>query len=140
MSFRKKFRAKSLISVLKILPVKTILTAFFCLAIKTVAIAQAGTLDSSFGRDGKVTTTFNHAVSEARAIVIQPDGKIIVAGGRILYGDEFDVARYWPNGDLDTSFARNGKVITEKEDYEGTAYAAGLQNDGKILGRRIRYT
>src|SRR5262249_18169598 len=65
-----------------------------------------GTLDSSFGVRGKVTTDFG-LTDQASSVVVQPDGKIIVAGGTYLTfpaaGGQFALARYNPDGSLDTS-------------------------------------
>src|SRR5439155_20565449 len=68
--------------------------------------------DPSFGTDGKVTTRIGTAAS-ADALVLQEDGKIVVAG---LSSDSrnrsFAVVRYNPDGSLDTSFGTGGQVTT----------------------------
>src|SRR5262249_41156963 len=58
---------------------------------------QDGSLDTSFGLNGKVTTNLGGFLS-ANAIAIGPDGKIIVAGGSALGAatSDFTVARYNP--------------------------------------------
>lgn len=89
-----------------------------------------GSLDASFGSGGKVTTAIG-AGSLANALVLQPNGKIIAAGGS---SEDFAVARYNPDGSLDTSFGTGGKVTTPiPTAYGGEAYAAALQTDGKIV-------
>ena len=65
-----------------------------------------GSLDNSFSYDGKATTNLIDK-EHANGIVLQPNGKIIVAGsanmpGRGLFN--FAVIRYLPNGTLDTQF------------------------------------
>jgi uncharacterized delta-60 repeat protein len=74
-----------------------------------------GTLDSSFGVGGKVTTDFG-LTDQASSVVVQPDGKIIVAGGTYATfpaaGGQFALARYNSNGSLDTSFGVGGLVRT----------------------------
>jgi uncharacterized delta-60 repeat protein len=40
-----------------------------------------GSLDASFGNNGKVTTDFPGLAAVISAVVVQPDGKIVVAGG-----------------------------------------------------------
>lgn len=73
-----------------------------------------GTLDASFGINGKVTTVIGDS-EYPEDIVIQPDGKIIVVGSAYLGStpsgpgpyNAFAV-RYNANGSLDTSFATNG--------------------------------
>ena len=89
-----------------------------------------GSLDTSFGGDGKVTTDFGTSDDRAYAIVVQPDGKIVVAGN--AQGD-FALARYNPDGSLDTSFGNGGKVVTDFASGIDGAYALAIQPDGKIV-------
>ncbi|MGV0101665.1 Ig family protein [Nostoc sp. DSM 114160] len=87
-------------------------------------------LDANFDSDGKVTTDIGTNTTDiARSIVIQDDGKILVAG---VSNNNFAVVRYNSNGSLDTSFNSTGKVTT---DFGNTdiAYSIALQDDGKIL-------
>jgi len=80
-----------------------------------------GTLDTSFGRHGKVLTTADRSgdlESGASGVAIQPDGKIVAAGslGPEDTGDEdwdFLVVRYTAQGRLDGSFGNGGKVATD---------------------------
>ena len=80
--------------------------------------AQDGSLDTSFGVGGIVTTTvgvfdINSLAGSAKSVAIQNDGKIVVAGqsyNGLNY--DFGVVRYNYNGSLDTTFGNNGKVIT----------------------------
>ncbi|HEX8857895.1 MAG TPA: Ig-like domain-containing protein [Actinomycetes bacterium] len=97
-----------------------------------------GTLDSTFGVGGKVTTRFGLGLplTVARAIVLQPDGKIVVAGTLTSAADwDFGLARYNPNGTLDTSFGVGGKVTTDISGHLSTdiAWAVALQLDGKLV-------
>jgi uncharacterized delta-60 repeat protein len=99
-----------------------------------------GTLDESFGVGGLLTTDIdNFTQEEARAVAVQPDGKIIVAGNirdsRVVGGtlsDKFffTLVRYNADGSLDTSFNRSGKLRSE---VVGRAFAVALQSDGKIV-------
>jgi uncharacterized delta-60 repeat protein len=92
-----------------------------------------GKLDQSFG-DGGVVITDVGANDFARAVAIQPNGRIVVAGvGDPTFGQlEFAVARYRPNGTLDPTFGNNGVVTTFVGDgYSATALA--LQPDGRII-------
>ncbi|MFN8597909.1 MAG: hypothetical protein U0559_17215 [Anaerolineae bacterium] len=66
-----------------------------------------GSLDTSFGSGGKVTTDFG-AYEIAFAIVVQPDGKIVVGGASIPGALAF--ARYKPDGSLDATFGVEGKL------------------------------
>ena len=91
-----------------------------------------GRLDRTFGNDGLVTTDFNNGVAEtARAIALQPDGKIVVAGLPNIY--RFALARYRPNGRLDPTFGDGGKVMTTLLGTMEQAFALALQPDGKMV-------
>jgi uncharacterized delta-60 repeat protein len=94
-----------------------------------------GTLDSSFGTGGEVTTDFG-LTDIARGVVIQPDGKIVVAGqtyGLFSVFGEFALARYNPDGSLDASFGNGGTVTSFFGDEGCAANALALQADGKIV-------
>jgi uncharacterized delta-60 repeat protein len=95
-----------------------------------------GSLDTLFSGDGKVTIDFAGSFDEARSLVVQSDGKIILAGHAdqgAAGGYNFAAARLDANGSLDTSFAGDGKVTIDfAGDYE-SADAVALQSDGKIV-------
>jgi uncharacterized delta-60 repeat protein len=95
---------------------------------------QSGTLDTSFGTAGKVTTDFAGSGDGAAAVAVQPDGKIVVAGAATINGGaDFALARYTSSGALDTTFGRGGKVTTDFGGiYEG-ATSVAVQRDGKIV-------
>ncbi len=92
-----------------------------------------GTLDNSFGDKGIVTTSVGGA-SEIKSIAIQPDGKIIAVGiPRSNLNHGFLLARYKPDGSLDSSFGTDGKVITLiSGDFDG-AQSVIVQTNGKIV-------
>jgi len=94
-----------------------------------------GMLDNTFGNRGKVRTDFPGLAAVPSSVVIQPDGKIVVAGGAFplfTFLGNFKVARYNPNGSLDTSFGDGGIVTTI---FPAGSYASdvALQSDGKII-------
>jgi uncharacterized delta-60 repeat protein len=66
-----------------------------------------GTLDISFGRNGKVSTSFFGEDDQAFAVALQSDGKIVVAGHtyNASTGIDFALARYNSNGSPDMSFS-----------------------------------
>ncbi|MEO8071917.1 MAG: FG-GAP-like repeat-containing protein [Acidobacteriota bacterium] len=108
-----------------------------------VRYTSTGSLDTSFGTGGKVTTLFSDIRSSqaASSLVIQPDGKIVVAGMVLLdFSDprfnhyNFGLARYNTNGSLDTTFGTNGLVITDiAANKADVPVALVLQSDGKIV-------
>src|SRR5262245_31599334 len=74
---------------------------------------QSGTLDPSFGTGGKVTTDFGGSEGVS-SLALQPDGKIVAAGGASINGSSvFALARYNSDGALDASFGTGGKVTTD---------------------------
>ena len=94
-----------------------------------------GTLDNTFGRGGKVRTDFPGLAAVSSAVVIQPDGKIVVAGGafpQFTFAGNFEVVRYNPNGSLDRSFG-NGGIVTTTFPEGSYAFDVALQPDGKIV-------
>jgi uncharacterized delta-60 repeat protein len=98
------------------------------------AMAAPADLDTTFGTGGKVTTNSPSSSEEGRAVVVQPDGKIIVVGyHNASEGNNFLVARYNPNGTLDTTFDGDGFASTTILNGEDYAYAVALQPDGKIV-------
>ena len=118
---------------------RTNLTAFAFASVVIASLSHAtpgqpGTLDETFGALGKVTTAIGSGNDTAQAIAVQPDGKILVAGGCIT-GSTYDfcLARYSPAGILDTSFGAGGIVITAIGSNHSNATALALQPDGKIV-------
>ena len=100
-----------------------------------VAVARYhtdGTLDTAFDADGLVTTDFSGGSDQGRAVVVQDDSKIVVAG--LAPGSDFALLRYHANGSLDTSFDTDGRVITN---FGGTSNDQAndmvLQPDGKLV-------
>jgi uncharacterized delta-60 repeat protein len=93
-----------------------------------------GTLDTSFGTGGKVTTDF---VGEffssndlATALAVQADGRLVAAG----FTDTglFALARYNSDGSLDSTFGTGGQVTTRIADF-ARAFALAVQPDGKLV-------
>jgi len=95
-----------------------------------------GTLDTTFGVNGKVTTDFPNLAAVASSVVVQPDGKILVAGGAFpgfTFLGDFELVRYNPDGSLDASFGSGGIVTTSFPGQGSYAFALALQSDGKII-------
>jgi uncharacterized delta-60 repeat protein len=103
-----------------------------------------GSLDPTFDADGKVITDFALARDEARALAIQPDGKVVAAGFAFIRSFDFALARYNPDGSLDPSFAFGGGITTdfgpppceepcEPQESTDSAHAVAIQGDGKII-------
>jgi uncharacterized delta-60 repeat protein len=106
-----------------------------------------GTLDSSFGTGGKVTTDFHGGMDIATSLVIQPDGRIVVAGSActdssmmcaLSGGVQFALARYNSDGSLDSAFGTGGKITTTVRNF-GSILALALQADGKLLAAGLAF-
>ena len=88
-----------------------------------------GTLDRSFDGDGLVLTDLGTTADVARAVVIRPDGRIVVAG---TADGDVALVRYTDAGAVDTTFGDHGTRITDfgSDDF---ANAIALTGDGHIL-------
>lgn len=93
-----------------------------------------GSLDTTFNGTGIVTTDFSSFSDSAVGVVVQSDGKIVLAGTAYNGSDnDFALARYNADGSLDTGFGTDGKIMT---DFGLTSDHAGdlaLQPDGKLV-------
>jgi uncharacterized delta-60 repeat protein len=93
-----------------------------------------GQLDESFGSAGLVSTEVGAGSDIARAVAVDDEGRIVLAGSADSGGKpNFGVVRYLPNGKLDDHFGDHGKVVVKVGDDADTAYALVLQADGKIV-------
>jgi uncharacterized delta-60 repeat protein len=112
-------------------------TSLLMLALAASAVntpAAPGDLDPSFDGDGKLTTkvsTNDFGFDSAKAVLVQPDGKIVAIGES---GSHVALVRYLADGALDPAFGVAGVVTTRltEDDYFYVA-AAVLQPDGKIV-------
>lgn len=110
-------------------------------AFRLVRYNQDGSLDTTFGMQGKITTDFSERADIASAVAIQSDGKIIAAGQAGLQPKSFSFAlvRYNPDGSLDTGFGIGGKVITDLSGPAEGALAVAIQSDGGIIAAGVAY-
>jgi len=97
-----------------------------------------GTPDPSFGEQGIVITNLMGPIDDPYSLVLQEDGKILVAG-EIGKGFDAGVIRYLPDGTPDSSFGENGGIFTDLGDKEYVSSMA-LQPDGKIIVAGIQGT
>ncbi|WP_254173281.1 DUF4347 domain-containing protein [Planktothrix pseudagardhii] len=96
-----------------------------------------GSLDTTFSDDGIVTTDLGDEFEWSSGLVLQPDGKIVLAGntgdGTFRHPADFAVVRYNSNGSLDTTFSGDGKVTTDLGSWYDFGQSVELQPDGKIV-------
>ena len=77
--------------------------------------SQPGTLDPTFGTGGQVLTDIGNGNDYFRAIVVQPDGRIVSAGGTEYLASMwgcFALMRHNTDGTLDDDFGGDGIVST----------------------------
>jgi uncharacterized delta-60 repeat protein len=117
-----------------------------------VAVARLnsdGTADVSFGAgtadgtpDGSVSLSFGAGDDKLKGLLVQADGKILIAGSNTAADGSSNavVARLNSNGALDSSFGEdssdgtpNGVVSISLGSGDDSAEALALQADGKIL-------
>ena len=94
-----------------------------------------GSLDTTFGSGGKVTTPVDAGDAEAYSVALQADGKIVAGGiAENASGKKvFAVVRYNTDGSLDTTFGSGGKVTTSLTDSDDEAYSLKIQSDSRIV-------
>ena len=97
-----------------------------------------GSVDAGFGSGGAVNIVAKGGPLDAmRALALQRDGKIVVAGFTSLptsgLDDDFVVFRFNADGSLDSGFGSGGKVITDFNGLTDRAQAVMVQPDGKIV-------
>ena len=99
-----------------------------------------GSIDSSFGIDGHVSTKFDEAVT-CPSVILQEDGKIVIGGTYNILSSRpsYYAARYNPNGSKDNGFGENGLarytfgVGQSGESWANDLHALAIQQDGKII-------
>jgi uncharacterized delta-60 repeat protein len=127
---------RSGMEVPRLLSSPAVLVAATLLGLVFSAAAQAapGDLDPTFSGDGKQTTNLGVGFSPATAIARQPDGKLVAVGTSFGHDlGDFAVARYNPDGSLDTSFSDDGKLTTSVTSGTDNATGVAVQADGKIV-------
>ena len=99
-----------------------------------------GSLDTTFGTNGKVATGFGLGQDAAFAVALTPDGKIVTVGYAYNGADyDFAVARFDPGGSLDTMFDSDGKVTTDFGSGSDGAWAVAVLGDGRIVAAGEAY-
>ena len=115
-------------------PFAFVLTVISSLLATQQILAGAGDLDSTFGRSGLVRTDFANTYEYGFAVMVQPDGKIVVAGQSGIYPVfHAALARYNPNGGLDPTFGSGGKTTAALDPGGDSVSAIAMQPDGKIV-------
>ena len=99
-----------------------------------LASAQPGTLDPSFSGDGLFLSGLFTGNDFGRAVVVQPDGAVLLAGNAVVDGlSRFGVLRTLINGELDTAFDDDGYTTIAFNEHNDACFAMARQADGGIL-------
>jgi len=97
------------------------------------ASADPGDLDPGFAGDGVATTVIGDA-AEGRAVAVQADGRLLVAGSAEVGGDlDVAVARYTTAGTLDPTWGGDGLVTVDVGGEDDLVYGLLVQSDGKVV-------
>ncbi|MFJ8018064.1 calcium-binding protein [Streptomyces sp. NPDC096339] len=97
-----------------------------------------GTLDGTFGANGRATTDVSSGNDEAMSVAVQSDGKIVTAGDSRASNNlsDFTLVRYAADGTPDATFGNSGNGLVTTDFNNGNSDFAGgvaLQADGKIV-------
>jgi len=101
---------------------------YYCFAV--ARYNANGSLDTTFGTDGKVTTDFFNEEGWAHALAIDSSDRIVLAGDTFGY---FTLVRYNTDGSLDTTFGTDGKVADDFGGGENVPFALAIDSNGKIV-------
>lgn len=96
---------------------------------------RAGRPDRSFGEDSRSTSAIQ---LQSVSVVLQPDGKVLVAGGELdpdPHASEVDVAvlRFDTDGSLDEEFGDSGVARIGRDGVAESAAGLALARDGRIV-------
>lgn len=96
-----------------------------------------GTVDTTFGDMGIVSTSIGPFNDFCHNLALQEDGKIVAIGHTYLnsIGSETicALARYLPDGNPDPDFGDDGIITTDIGPNEQLLHSAAIQEDGKIV-------
>jgi len=100
-----------------------------------VRYTSAGVLDATFGTGGKVTTAIGSGWDAGRAVVVDSQDRVVVAGASFNGSDDdFAVVRYTSAGELDTSFGGgDGIVTTDFGAGEDSGHAVAIDSQDRVV-------
>ncbi|MBS1797974.1 MAG: VCBS repeat-containing protein [Acidobacteria bacterium] len=120
---------------MKLRTIGIILAALIFAAFSGNAYALPGDLDTTFGTGGIALTNFGFH-DYGKSVVVEPDGKIVVAGHSTnalsSFTSDISLVRYNSDGSLDPGFGTGGKVVNIESDSQ---FSSSLlrQSDGKLV-------
>jgi uncharacterized delta-60 repeat protein len=96
-----------------------------------------GALDAEFGDGGVVREQFGAGPdTQARVAAgsLTPDGRIVICGRLEAPGPSLALARYFPNGEIDTSFGVNGRVRLPGDVHPAQLEVLAEADDAILVG------
>jgi uncharacterized delta-60 repeat protein len=112
---------------------ETVVGSYFAFAL--ARFTSAGIIDPTFS-GGAVTTNVGPYDDFGYGLAIQADGKLVMVGSSISTATgsrDFSLARYLPDGSLDSSFGSGGTVTTAIRTHGDIAQAVAIQSNGRIV-------
>ena len=94
-----------------------------------------GSPDNTFNGDGKWIGSYSSSEEVAETMIVQPDGKIVLAGR--TYAGAFSqllFARVNSDGSLDTGFGTNGYTEIDASPQDERINGLGILSNGYIIG------
>jgi uncharacterized delta-60 repeat protein len=93
-----------------------------------------GALDTSFGTAGLVTIDFDNEGDSSSDLLLQSDGKIVLAGQSLLNGQaRFALARLNADGSFDGDFGVAGRATATVPNGQTVGFAIAQQADGSLV-------
>jgi len=93
-----------------------------------------GTLDTTFDGDGKLIVPVGSFADRGHSMVVQPDGRILVAGySSNGSNNDFSLIRVNADGSLDNTFDGDGKLMVQVGSGNDEGWSMVVQPDGRIL-------
>jgi uncharacterized delta-60 repeat protein len=104
-------------------------------AIALVRYTPSGKLDTTFGSKGVALAAFTDFINSPTSVAVLPNGDIIVVGfsETTSGGFQFAMARFTPNGALDSTFGSGGLVTVQPPGVQPAASVVMAQPNGQIL-------
>ncbi len=103
--------------------------------LKVVRFHADGSLDTGFGVNGEAAVSLGERQESPRSLLVQADGKIVLAASiSVASGDsDFGIVRFNADGSLDTGFNGSGKLVVPFGAGPDAPASVIALPDGKLL-------
>lgn len=97
-------------------------------------VLATGAMDASFGLNGRSSVQIGFADARARALAVQPDGKVVLAGYESAgFGRDGVLVRFRTDGVVDSTFSLDGQVTLSAFSTLDQLDALALMDDGSLI-------